>query len=61
MKIAIARGFAYLRPMGKEAQNLATLDWSQCPAVESVPGNVRGAWVYRDTRLPVAIVISLDP
>ena len=35
-----------------------TLDWSQCPAVESVPGKVSGAWVFRDTRLPVATVIE---
>ncbi len=34
------------------------LDWSQCPAVESVPGRVSGAWVFRDTRLPVATVIE---
>jgi len=34
------------------------LDWSQCPAVESVPGKVSGAWVFRDTRLPVATVIE---
>ena len=34
------------------------LDWSQCPAVESVPGKVSGAWVFRDTRLPVAIVLE---
>ena len=58
MKVAIARGFAYLRPMGKEAQNMAALDWSQCPAVESIPGKVSGAWVFRDTRLPVATVIE---
>jgi uncharacterized protein (DUF433 family) len=37
---------------------MATLDWSQCPAVESVPGRVGGAWVFRDTRLPVATVIE---
>jgi len=36
----------------------ATLDWSQCPAVESVPGKVSGAWVFRDTRLPFATVIE---
>ena len=36
----------------------AILDWSQCPAVESVPGKVSGAWVLRDTRLPVATVIE---
>ena len=36
----------------------ATLDWSQCPAVESVPRKVSGAWVFRDNRLPVATVIE---
>ena len=34
------------------------LDWSQCAAVESVPGKVSGAWVFRDTRLPAATVIE---
>lgn len=34
------------------------LDWSQCPAVESVPGKVSGAWVFRDTRMPVSIVFE---
>jgi uncharacterized protein (DUF433 family) len=29
------------------------LDWSQCPAVESFPGKVSGAWVFRGTRTPV--------
>jgi uncharacterized protein (DUF433 family) len=37
---------------------MATLDWSQCPAVESIPGKVGGAWVFKDTRLPVATVIE---
>jgi len=37
---------------------LPYLDWSQCPAVESVPGKVSGAWVFRDTRLPVATVFE---
>ena len=37
---------------------MATLDWSQCTAVESIPGRVSGAWVFRDTRLPVATVIE---
>ena len=35
---------------------MAALDWSQCPAVESVPGKVSGAWVFRGTRMPVATV-----
>ena len=37
---------------------VATLDWSQCPAVESVPGKVSGAWVFKDTRMPVSIVFE---
>jgi uncharacterized protein (DUF433 family) len=37
---------------------MAILDWSQCPAVESIPGKVSGAWVFRGTRLPVATVIE---
>ena len=34
------------------------LDWSQCPVVESVPGRLSGAWVFRDTRLPVSTVFE---
>ena len=37
---------------------MATLDWSQCPAVESVPGRRSGAWVFKDTRMPVATVFE---
>jgi len=37
---------------------MATLDWSQCSAIESIPGKVSGAWVFRGTRLPVATVIE---
>jgi len=37
---------------------MANIDWSQCPAVESIPGKVSGAWVFKDTRLPVATVIE---
>lgn len=40
-----------------EAQKMA-LDWSKCPAVESVPGRVSGAWVFRGTRIPVAAVFE---
>jgi uncharacterized protein (DUF433 family) len=29
------------------------LDWSQCPAVERVPGKVSGAWLFKGTRVPV--------
>jgi uncharacterized protein (DUF433 family) len=37
---------------------MATLDWSQCPAVESVPDRRSGAWVFRSTRMPVATVFE---
>ena len=37
---------------------MTALDWSQCPAVESVPDRVGGAWVFKGTRLPVATVIE---
>jgi len=37
---------------------MATLDWSRCPAVESVPGKRSGAWVFKDTRMPVATVFE---
>lgn len=29
------------------------LDWSQCAAVERVPGKVGGAWLFKGTRVPV--------
>jgi uncharacterized protein (DUF433 family) len=37
---------------------MASLDWSQCPAVESVPGKRSGAWVFKGTRTPVAAVFD---
>ena len=37
---------------------MAPLDWSQCPAVESVPGKRSGAWVFRGTRMPVSTVFE---
>ncbi|HKO04258.1 MAG TPA: DUF433 domain-containing protein [Candidatus Acidoferrales bacterium] len=37
---------------------MAAIDWSQCPAVESVPGRRSGAWVFRGTRMPVATVFE---
>ena len=39
---------------------MASLDWSQCPAVERIPGKVGGAWVFRDTRMPVSIWDRLE-
>jgi uncharacterized protein (DUF433 family) len=37
---------------------MAALDWSQCPAVESIPGKLSGAWVFKDTQMPVSIVFE---
>lgn len=37
---------------------MAVLDWSQCEAVESVPGKVSGAWVLRGTRMPVSAIFE---
>lgn len=37
---------------------MSLLDWSQCPAVESVPGKVSGAWVFKNTRMPVSVVFD---
>jgi uncharacterized protein (DUF433 family) len=41
-----------------DAGRMAALDWSQCPAVERVPGKVSGAWVLRGTRMPVATIFE---
>ena len=37
---------------------MASIDWSQCPAVESIPGKVGGAWVFRGTRVPVSAIFE---
>lgn len=42
---------------GIEVQ-MASLDWSQCPAVERIPGKVSGAWVFRGTRVPVSAIFE---
>ena len=36
---------------------MAIVDWSQCPVLESVPGKVSGAWVFRGTRVPVSAIL----
>lgn len=37
---------------------MPVLDWSQCPAVERVPGKVSGVWVLSGTRMPVATIFE---
>lgn len=36
----------------------AHVDWSKCPAVESVPDRLSGAWVLKDTRMPVSAIFE---
>lgn len=43
---------------GYEPSKVSALDWSQCAAVERVPGKVSGAWVLRGTRMPVATIFE---
>jgi uncharacterized protein (DUF433 family) len=37
---------------------MAMLDWQTCPAVERDPQKVSGAWVFRDTRVPVSALFE---
>jgi uncharacterized protein (DUF433 family) len=37
---------------------MAVLDWSKCPAVESVPDKRSGEWVFKGTRVPVTTVFE---
>ena len=37
---------------------MASMDWSECPAVESIPGKVSGAWVLKGTRTPVKVLFE---
>jgi uncharacterized protein (DUF433 family) len=34
------------------------LDWSECGAVERVPGRASGAFVFKGTRLPVVTLFE---
>jgi uncharacterized protein (DUF433 family) len=42
----------------KGETDLAAFDWSGSPAVESIPGMVSGAWVFKGTRMPVRTVFE---
>jgi uncharacterized protein (DUF433 family) len=43
---------------GHECYDATMIDWSSCPAVESDPERVSGAWVFRGTRVPVAALFE---
>jgi uncharacterized protein (DUF433 family) len=34
------------------------LDWSNCSAVERIPGKASGAWLFKGTRVPVAALFE---
>lgn len=34
------------------------LDWKQCSVVERDPAKVSGAWVFRNTRVPVSALFE---
>ena len=34
------------------------IDWENCPAVESAPDRLSGAWVFTRTRVPVSALFS---
>jgi uncharacterized protein (DUF433 family) len=34
------------------------IDWSQCSVIESIPGKVSGAWVFRGTRVPISAILK---
>jgi uncharacterized protein (DUF433 family) len=52
------RTLAFCFTLREGAQIMANLDWSECPAVESIPGKVSGAWVLRGTRTPVKVLFE---
>ena len=37
---------------------MTALDWSLCPVVETIPEKVSGAWLFKGTRTPVAVVFE---
>jgi uncharacterized protein (DUF433 family) len=50
---------SYVEPGSHRAATNA--DWSQCTAVESVPGKRSGAWVFKGTRTPVSVIFENLP
>ena len=37
---------------------MAMIDWASCPMVERDPDRVRGAWLFRGNRVPVAALFE---
>jgi hypothetical protein len=47
----------FWRTLKEGDRTMASLDWSQCPVVESIPGKMSGAWVLKGTRMPVSAIL----
>ncbi len=37
---------------------MTEINWADCPVLESVPGKVSGAWLFKGTRVPVWAVMN---
>jgi uncharacterized protein (DUF433 family) len=35
-----------------------TINWAECPVLESDPEKLSGAWVFRGTRVPISTVLE---
>ena len=55
---AAAQGVTLPELIRKRATEPGFIDWSQCQAVESIPGKVSGAWVLKGTRMPVSAIFE---
>lgn len=59
---AAAQGFTledWIRKIATDpSARMSSIEWSQCSAVESVPGKVSGAWVLKNTRMPVSAIFE---
>jgi uncharacterized protein (DUF433 family) len=50
--------FGALAQKIKPSYGFAMLDWSQCSAVERNPAKVSGAWVFKNSRVPVSALFE---
>ncbi len=53
-----AQGKSALAVALNQSYGLIMLDWSKCAAVERIPGKVSGAWLFKDTRVPVTALFE---
>ena len=44
--------------MGTMVAAQSIVNWAACPVLESVPGRLGGAWVFRGTRVPYTTVLD---